>query len=63
MQSRRGAGRIESQRAEVPDEPLVELERGVLRDKLNIGRIGWASHGADQCELIQRPAMDRIGED
>jgi hypothetical protein len=35
----------------------------VLRDKLNIGWIGWASRGADQCELIKRQAMDQIGED
>jgi hypothetical protein len=24
----------------------------LLRHKLNVGRIGWASHGADQCEQI-----------
>jgi hypothetical protein len=28
------------------------LEAFLLTDKLNVGRIGWASRGADQCELI-----------
>jgi hypothetical protein len=32
--------------------PIANVEELLLRDKLNIGRIGWASHGADQCELI-----------
>jgi hypothetical protein len=35
----------------------------VLRDKLNIGRIGWASRGPDQCELIGRQEIDRISAD